>query len=85
MLLLMPVLQRPFSIGVIFHYSPKNPPSRPDPTPAPHQDHLPEQRLTKLQPVEPRHVAAGVASLKVNGVAHGPSLLHPHPEVQFPF
>ena len=85
MLLLMPVLQRPFSVSLTLHDGLKNPPSRPDPTPAPHQDHLPEQRLTKLQPIEPRQVAAGIASLKVNGVAHGPSLLHPHQEVQFPF
>ena len=84
-LFLMPVLQRTLSVRLIFHDDLKGAPHRPDPTPAPDQHHFPEQRLAKLQPIEARHVAAGIASLKVNGLTHEESLLYPHPEVQFPF
>lgn len=49
-------------------------PLGPDTPPAPDQDSLPEQGQAKLQPIETRHVPAGIASHKMNRLRHGRSL-----------
>ena len=85
MLLLMPVLQRTFSVRLVLHDSLKNAPLSADAAPSPDQHHFPEKRLAKLQPIEAGHVAAGIAADKMKGLGHELSLAEPRPDIQFPF